>query len=1357
MENEKTILKFGIPGFDGLFNNSHPEVSHQGRQILNPNFNDCGISIPKDGTASICIIGPDGVGKSVFAMHLASRYCAENQKDEIRPSVFYISTDLNHEIANEMWKNFALNLPAEERDPFSKESGVIDAKQIDLEPRTPNDVDQTIASHQSDNVIFVDLASNTAGDDWGFLHRFISILKPNETGAKHLIIIDAVEGFETYVGETDGFGEQTSRRARIAQIMRLVKGKSHVLIVVEESKSHERLPEEFVTDVVIRLSKTDSKGYLRRTLEIEKARGQYYARGLHQYTIRNGKGSTTGEQENADDPKFIKERGIVKDFAQSYVFVPHSLHYFNRTIMVREGKGKPTAPKNQFNAFGIEYLDNMLGGEGEETNRIGGFDSRGLPAGTITALIGDTLTQKSRLGRAFLSQAFNSVIDIYQEMKTVDSVKANADKILERIKDILDLEGSYDDKFNKKCLLYVKNLNLLGLIDQFENYAKKLVNNQKTADQDNLLASKIYLLNVLKKEIKKLSPKVQAKNSSQLNKEKKEIRSIKRLWLLQRLWLLRRWITENDNGVALMITTNDINHTHLVERFLDWLKPKYGNDNVLKSRLKKYMLAHTICRRIEIHDISSSIMLNIFSKSIYEAQKKLLGIHHDDNAFTFDRLGRIRMVIDDFSAFRNVYSDITDDNFLLPSIKFILGRSSVSTLIIDTQTGKPDVTVAERFASESRQMADNSLYTWRVPFYGENRVAITAIPPLSADNAGIVRELKWEPHLEGNALSVDPHFEMYLGLEEGKTQPIPVEIRLFADIQYFDSYLDDENLLLSEIFTPNRLVQNEQNNKIIIKFPNTKYDILRNMSYLQRDTRLDHTVVTGVDEFWGTKLPDRRRSGSFCPQWRYLDSITTKKNGEINKDTDPYSLFQKGCPETKQTETVKKRRHFFDDELGYELNNIGSNDEKSTIERVPYSWDFGFILCKKDAWLRAADKKVNLKGKPTLSVGEIWNELIKIPNEDKIPNEESSLKKDKFEITWRIFLDACQNVSEAESDRLGKRIPAFDSSLVTPETFSCLFLEIWASEIYQKLKAENKSDEAKMFSANISNRTWSMGKKDSLIKWVNEYPLELYKTWLLLIDVLNFSDLLQADFGNFEFKTRLASNSAIAVRLWYKTACHWVENNARSDSITAVRLPGNFSIRGDWFLSTAGGSRSIRLGERVLDIFCSRRANIVRLQQGLGLPTRHLENNEKLRTGLVLNGKHGKPQNAEYEELKSIGAKPDDSFFWLWRSNLNEYHRHSRVWHKWLNRVLHWWFDKKIRYESSWDPGFETYDLIMSDPNSTKSGEKSIRLDFFRLCNVVKNELESASSITQPTEENSSELAKLIDELDAFLNEENIR
>ena len=79
----------------------------------------------------------------------------------------------------------------------------------------------------------------------------------------------------------------------------------------------------------------------------------------------------------------------------------------------------------------------------------------------------------------------------------------------------------------------------------------------------------------------------------------------------------------------------------------------------------------------------------------------------------------------------------------------------------------------------------------------------------------------------------------------------------------------------------------------------------------------------------------------------------------------------------------------------------------------------------------------------------------------------------------------------------------------------------------------------------------------------------------------------------------------------------------------------------------------------------------------------------------------GKPlTNVEYEELRRIGASNNsgdenaEEFYWLWRSGIAAYNRHSRIWHKWLNRSLLWWHSWRQRYGSNWTSGFEVYDLL---------------------------------------------------------------
>src|SRR5260370_3454983 len=63
----------------------------------------------------------------------------------------------------------------------------------------------------------------------------------------------------------------------------------------------------------------------------------------------------------------------------------------------------PTQTIHECASFGVRYLDDMLA-----TDKHG---RSGLPVGSVTAIIGEANTQKSRLGYAFLAQAFQPVAE----------------------------------------------------------------------------------------------------------------------------------------------------------------------------------------------------------------------------------------------------------------------------------------------------------------------------------------------------------------------------------------------------------------------------------------------------------------------------------------------------------------------------------------------------------------------------------------------------------------------------------------------------------------------------------------------------------------------------------------------------------------------------------------------------------------------------------------------------------------------------------------------------------------------------------------------------------------------------------
>ncbi len=1356
------VLRFGIDSLDELLGLPSEKFTSDGLQIPH------GIYLPgKEGkaqgtatrkgdahrenavfTTSVCLIGPTGTGKSIFGLHMASKYladCLEDQRVARKidlPTVLYVSTDLTYNMAHTAWTNFALNFPFERKDPFSMKAttsatAVMAARhKIELENCNP-----VMLSQKADfiekcrgSVIFMDIASYTAGDDWGFLHKLLSLLPFPEKDhePRHLVVIDAIEGFEALAGEVNAFGEKSSRRSRIAQVMRLLVGKCHVLLVVEQGASddkNERLAEEFVADTVIRLESVTTRNYERRVLKVEKVRGQSHIRGQHHYSIRSGNGSTTGNQVNPDDPEvklpFSEPGPNGEQPKQSYVQIFHSVHRLSRkTMEVKGTKARERLKRNTYYAaFGIKYLDNMLGGKEETTRSVrtedgtGYFhDTRGLPCRTTTALIGDSLTQKSTLGRAFLGRCFHSFAERLTWTRNAllrnSFAEDDSKELISRIQEKLFLDGV---KFKFVELERMKGATWQDLYGQISKLIAPAempfdYGPNKGKDPD-------------KKKIKKALEILGSKE------ELKEFKNLSSRELLKeaRLTHFAAWLLSYKFGVAVMLATLNTHADQLADEFISWFHSDSELQNLggkmigYKSAFREHIKNGTICRRLEIHSLSSEVLIHMVQQLIRAAQKKIM--NSDLMAPNMDNLRHklswpVRVVVDDFSTVRDIFPELREDPLLFPSVLFNFEREGVTTLIVDTQSGKPDTPIAERFESELRKMVHHNLYTWRVPFYGESRVAITAIPPLSSDYAGIVRELRWESYPNeqqpAEAAIVDPHFELYKGLEEGRPEPVSLHVKFYAETPAMEDYIRLENQFLGEMLLPySQPSAGTTPTDIISGMPAAAYSDLRDLAYLQRDTRLDYTLLFQADEYWQMRAPGRhKRAGAFQPQGPYLNAITAEVTPLRSKDdghdpnVDPYHLFQlRECDQkldAPSNESTKLRRiHFYRDyyEDFFEAeklhkDQLGSDYLLRQIDRVPFSWDFGFVLCQQRAWESERTLSARNGDAPQL-VKEVWDKLTKATDGGVKPTV----------VSWRLFVEACKKAAEAQSDKLSKPVTAFDFAQISPESFSCLVLEMWFSEIYETLarrKEQSARDRLKSFCDKISKKNLfevAPSEDDPLLrKLLDEYWLELYKVWLLLIEVLNFSNIVgDTSAIDFSFKSKNTDFSAIASRHWYKTASQCPLEIATRETLVPVRLPGHFSVRGDWFLAVSGGSRSIRQAERAMDLLNSRRANITRLQLGVGLPTREPARASKgpLRTKLI---SHQPGQDTvSYKALLKIGAVSQDTmdpFFWLWRSSIRDYSQFNRIWNQWLSRVLLWWHRKLLRYKSVWVNSFDVYDNL---------------------------------------------------------------
>ncbi len=1202
-----TPLRFGIIELDKLLSRSS--------SISIDEFG--GIDVQKDERTSVCILGPDGCGKSILALHLASSYRASTKDQPIR--VIYFSTDLSFKRANQTWLDFGLGKPKKRLDVlprFAKAANFAawyESFPDDLLLECMQPFGRSSADHrelpdmlledipQKDSVTFIDSETQTTGDDWLFLQRLVSVL-PHPKNDPHLLVIDAVEGLEPVPGGPDSFGEIRAGRTRIAQLIRAAKGKCHIVYVVEEPKAGEHLDSQYVTDVVMRLRTVTTGTYSRRSVEIEKARGHQHVRGQHDIVIRKGTGSTTGRDTNPDDPEvLIEEKNPL-----AYIHILRSVHSLSRELLERRKGQNPQINPDQQEvfSFGIPYLDRLLpkvisgplssaGGQGGEIAALGlgGIlraefspkkepeHPRGLIGGSVNALIGPLTTYKSRVGRAFLSRAV------------------------------------------AECFLSISHIE--------------------------------------KKDLSK-------HNHMELGK---------------------------GGGIAVLLTTLPMDSSVLLRECLvhlghekDWIDEleKLGGSgqdpNAIWTRVSKNRL---ICRRLEVHHLTAEGAIHLVTSVIREAQIRLLeegafvkaaDNDADDNIRLACR--RIRLVVDDWNLIKKAYPEATEDHLLLPYFVHFFKREGITTLFIDTEPGIP-LSPSIDADTQLRTLTSQHIYTWVVPFSGERRVAITSAPPTSASLPSttyelrpvvLVQEGRREDAYHNERVVVDPHFEMYSGLEtEGRIERVPLKVKLYGESS---TYFHGMKPLLEELF---HSVADEDVMSIVDP---PGYELLRDYAYLQDNVRMDHTLVMQVDEFWS------ETHQSLFDLTEFMIAQVGAGDPTVREIEDPYRLHALARTNSSEVERWRSFDVFGNDYSKYFKLPI-------TIDKCPYLWDFGFLLANRNTWLAAmtenpgelfripADEGAGNLG---ITVENTWNALTfydiktgKNLHRSKGKGRPSGKIEEgdlSATISWEAFLKVCEMITPA-----GER--SFDVDLRTIEVLSCFVLEVWLSLVRRRIKANIKGDASwTKFDTEFTKtfcRVRHMNARDncSLHEMLTRYPC--MESDLFFALCLVFQHVGGLSMQNVDLVPRRALKNATAARHYYSTACDQEYNDG---SLVQMRLPGHYCVRGDWFLAMGKGSRSPRLGERAIDLLCSTRSNLARLQEGIGLPVRTIVEGD-VRTALLASKSEDISPYTEiemvlYDELKSLAPDSTEeisNYNFLWRSGIKYYDLNSRGWLRWIGRV----------------------------------------------------------------------------------------
>lgn len=1199
--SKQAVLRFGIPSLDKLV--GQPQVSSlpssempYGLGVVNPTNSEI-------DAVSICITGGDGVGKSMLAMHLASAYRADQSVENIKqPSVIYASTDLTFGRAVTSWKNFALDMPFHRiEDPFdllerpAKAESIGEAEQatgkieltnynpLDRDTRLPIDVEQCVFTKGQPlvPVVFLDMATHTTGDDWAFVNRLVASLPtPQTTEPKHLLIIDAVEGLEVLVGEVDAYGQKRDRRSRVAQLLRTAARKCHLLFLVETRTDSIRTPEEYVADAVIRFSTYEDHGYIRRMISVDKARGQSHTRGDHEITIRSGKGSSTGGRDNPDDPRVIHPEQRSRPD-----YLPAL--YFDSDANQRK--------------FSTGYKK---------------FDFLGSPK---------DLTRYQAY--AFVTPSLNAVSREVMQQKGGKIASEGGDPLagfgVKHLDDLLQSQRNPAAPGDHRGFPASEPVALIG---EDATYKSRL--------------AKAFLAQACHEAVK-------------------------------------------EPGVAILLTTKTLEEDGLKARLEDHV-PSGGD----ASRI---LGINVLCRRLEVHYVSPATLFHIVKQMVRRAQAAL--------TFVLDQRGRkecwqtdeehrrkqgyrIRLVIDNWATIREMCPQIRDDPLILPCLLFFLRREGIATVFVANENEGFTTNFKLESTRRLRDLTSIQLFTWRVSYFGEQRVALTVTPAMHEYGKGsVVRELRLlnlhperGSHVmagDSERIAVNPSFELFDGLMEGNPEYVRLKVYLYETSEGARKYIEETSFLF------NQLLNAKESERVLNRIEPQDYEQWREFAELQGVSRFPYTLVMQVDEFWA-----KSNSLQFRSQRNYLEAIVAaqsyiwnSKKGELERGKyheyiteDPFRLCQPSIAQLENREDeqnpqlsekfraqshdddshknpirVDWSRHEMFDSTGYSLSKLIDKRGKNTI-KVPYTWDFGFLMLNRDAWNLAAAKNQHVRA--------VFDRLHILDGSNRSGGQ----------VDWGEFVEACQRVASIRQsispENLEYEYVPFSIAPEVQETVSCLFLELWGSFI--------DGSDPSIF-VDCRDKDESRLDLSELFDRFKEEAKSAIEHLARLIPAKLISD------DNRVENPIDGKHIPIAIRCWYSAAAALQETIA-NDIYVPCALPGTRRVRGDWFLCTARGSRSYQMGERATDILCSRRANIVRLQQGVGLPVREIERKQAkfLWTALWhFNDAKSRTERVTYQQLLSLGVGDNNKTGrWLWRSRIPHYDRHSRLLRRWLCSTL---------------------------------------------------------------------------------------
>jgi hypothetical protein len=304
-----------------------------------------------------------------------------------------------------------------------------------------------------------------------------------------------------------------------------------------------------------------------------------------------------------------------------------------------------------------------------------------------------------------------------------------------------------------------------------------------------------------------------------------------------------------------------------------------------------------------------------------------------------------------------------------------------------------------------------------------------------------------------------------------------------------------------------------------------------------------------------------------------------------------------------------------------------------------------------------------------LYVCDVWNALCvpgnELPRGNELPPFNSTFQL-RLSPSWEMFLAACRVVA----NQCGKM--PFDIDVRTSESLSSLVLEVWITKVRDQLYINSRNPKNQRpwespVATELQKAIVSLAEMFACQRKKSYAPTlpSLVKEWLSELDyaIRLVVGYLPSRFRNYDLPLSSVDENAIAFRTWFAPAVLCQKQN---EKLAPLRLPGKFSVRGDWHIGVANGSRSLLLAQTAIDKLVSDSMNRKRLRDGVGLPVINTPGIERVESALTVPMNETARKRLRYGEVCCLEPKPTQTDSQLeaplqriFRSRISSYDQHS--------------------------------------------------------------------------------------------------